>query len=52
LARKDVKVIPLFFEGSNRSDFGFLEGLQSFPEYIDEENLKDAVNDILKVSLS
>jgi hypothetical protein len=51
LGKEDVRVIPMFFEGTNRSDFGFLEALQSLPEYIDEDNLEEAIDELVMASI-
>ena len=48
MTREDVRIIPLFMEGVKREHFGFLEGFQALPYFVNEKNLKDAVIDILK----
>lgn len=48
MARKDVNIIPLFWEGTERKHFGFIEGFQALPDYVNEKNLEKAVNEILE----
>jgi len=48
MTKKDVKIIPLFWEGIERSRFGFIEGLQALPDYVNEENLEKIVNKIIE----
>jgi hypothetical protein len=48
MARKKVEIIPLFWEDTDRDHFGFLEGFQGLPEYINKENLESAIKELLK----
>ena len=45
---KKIKIAPIFWEGTNRGRFGFLEGLQALPNYVNNQNFEDSVKEILK----
>jgi hypothetical protein len=38
MAKKEVRIIPLFLEGTRKEHFGFIEGFQALPYYINENN--------------
>jgi hypothetical protein len=44
---KHKKIAPIFWEGTERNKFGFLEGFQSLPEFVNESNLEEIVKKIL-----
>jgi len=48
MARKDVRIIPLFMEGTEKNNYGFMESFQSLPYSINEANIEQAVKDLLK----
>jgi hypothetical protein len=45
---KNIKITPIFWEGTNRSYFGFLEGFQALPEFANKINLELLVKEILR----
>ena len=48
IARKEVDIIPFFWKGTDRHHFGFIEGFQALPDYVNEENLENIVNKVLE----
>jgi hypothetical protein len=45
---KNAKIVSIFWEGTQRNRYGFLENLQGLPEYVNETTLEKAVKEILK----
>ena len=44
---RNMKITPIFWKGTDRSKFGFLEGKQSLPEFADDLNIDGMVKRIL-----
>jgi hypothetical protein len=44
---KHIKIAPIFWEGTERNKFGFLEGFQSIPDYANDANLEEIIKKIL-----
>jgi hypothetical protein len=44
---KNLKIAPIFWQGSERSKFGFLEGIQSLPQFANCDNIEEVVKRIL-----
>jgi hypothetical protein len=44
---RNMKITPIFWKGTDRSKFGFLEGKQSLPEFADDLNIEGMVRRIL-----
>jgi hypothetical protein len=48
IAGKKTKIMPIFWRDTVRGHFGFLESLQTLPNYVDESNLEISVKEILR----
>lgn len=46
---KHKKIAPIFWNGTERNRFGFLEGFQSLPEFADESNIDAMIKKILLI---
>lgn len=44
---KHMKIAPIFWQGSERRKFGFLEGYQSLPQFADDNTIEKMVKRIL-----
>jgi hypothetical protein len=44
---KGIKVAPIFWQGTSRNQFGFLESFQALPEFADDSNIELLVQKIL-----
>jgi hypothetical protein len=45
---KNVRIVSMFWEGTDRRRYGFLEGFQALPEYVNDMTLEKTVKQILK----
>jgi superfamily I DNA and RNA helicase len=44
---RNLKIVPIFWQGTKRDSFGFIESYQSLPQFANENNIEEIVKKIL-----